>query len=324
MKVIDYFKRMFNKNKNQQLLNAPKTRYQELVESIDDIELSNMFISRITPDLIDTIKQYKGNQYEYPLQTKISTDNTIELTQKFFESIDKDISRKVNDIINGNNPNIILKIENYNSKGAYVSNPNQMPIIVYIPLKQDLRQLYEMIHELTHTLDIDNGDTTTRRVLGEVAPQCMERMLDNYLLTMTDNELNKYGFNKTILEKDIQDRRLSTFASRFHNTQNLNNRKGNRELDSRYMLAQIYSSHFNNLDKSKKKGKLISFIESVKNDDFDEANNCFGLLMNRNLRLHRELYVRNTISEADNIRTHQNINTIQKQRDNDLTRDDIS
>ena len=108
---------------------------------------------------------------------------------------------------------------------------------------------YEMIHELTHTLDIDNGDTTTRRVLGEVAPQCMERMLDNYLLTMTDNELNKYGFNKTILEKDIQDRRLSTFASRFHNTQNLNNRKGNRELDSRYMLAQIYSSHFNNLDK---------------------------------------------------------------------------
>ena len=188
MKVIDYLKRMFNKNKNQQLLNAPRTQYQELVESIDNIGLSNMFIGEITPVLLKTIQQYKGNPYEYPLQTKISKDNTIELTQNFFESIDEDISRKVNDIIDGNNPNITLKMENYNGKGACVSNPNQMPITVYIPIRQDLRQLYEMVHELTHTLDVDNGDTPTRRVLGEVAPQCMERMLDNFLLTMSRSE----------------------------------------------------------------------------------------------------------------------------------------
>ena len=110
-----------------------------------------MFISGITPDLIDTIKQYKGNQYEYPLQTKISTVNTIELTQKFFESIDKDISRKVNDIINGNNAGFFSKVIQegplltHKNKTFYMKNNS-----VLLPQKKLLPVGF---HELGHAMN---------------------------------------------------------------------------------------------------------------------------------------------------------------------------
>lgn len=38
MKIVDFFKKIFGKNDNKQLLDAPKTQYQDLVESIDDLE----------------------------------------------------------------------------------------------------------------------------------------------------------------------------------------------------------------------------------------------------------------------------------------------
>lgn len=104
-----------------------------------------------------------------------------------------------------------------------------------------------MIHELTHCLDVDNGDTDARRVLGEVAPQCMERLLDQYLI----ENCELLGLNKKILLNDIDKRRLSTFVSRAQNAIHFNDsqkrnstvRTLEQEKDSRYVLAQIYSSN---------------------------------------------------------------------------------
>ena len=311
MKIVDFFKKLFDKKYNKQLLDAPKTQYQELVESIDDLELCKMFVERttrnVTPEIEKAIQPYlqyqqAGNKvYEFPVQTAITKEDTLELAQRFFASIDESLCEKFNNIINGNNPNIVLEMEKDNGKGASATNPNEMPVIVYIPIRNDIRQLYELVHECTHTFDIDNGDTPTRSVLGEVAPQCMERLLDDYILEMSDEDMQRYSFDRKTIEKDIKDRRIATFLSRFNNAQNLYRRCGDKTKDSRYMLAQIYSAHFNKFDKKQKKHKLASFIECVKNDEFDRANSCFELSIDKGAKLSgffRDTYIGDTISEV--------------------------
>lgn len=333
MKIVDFFKKIFGKNDNKQLLNAPETRYQELVESIDNLELCKMFVERttrnVTPEIEKAIQPYQqyqqaGNKvYEFPVQTAITKEDTLELARRFFESIDDGLCEKFNNIVNGNNPNIIFEMEDYNGKGASVTNPNKMPVTVYIPIRDDIRQLYELVHECTHTFDIDNGDSPTRMVLGEVAPQCMERLLDDFLLEMSDEDMQRYGFERSIIEKDVKTRRIATFLSRFNNAQNLYRRCGDKMLDSRYMLAQIYSAHFNKFDKKVKKNKLLSLIECVKDDEFDKANSCFELSIDKKAKLnglHRENYVEDTTSEVVNLiipKTQDNVKTQQRNREID-------
>ena len=335
LKIVDFFKRIFGKKDNKQLLNATETRYQELVESIDDLELCKMFVERttrnVTPEMEKAIQPYQqyqqaGNRvYEYPVQTTITKDDTFELARKFFECIDDGLCEKFNNIINGNNPNIILVMEEFNGKRASTTNPNEMPVTVYVPIRDDIRQLYELVHECTHTFDIDNGDTPTRMVLGEVAPQCMERLLDDFLLEMSDEDMQRYGFEKSTIEKDVKTRRIATFLSRFNNAQNLYRRCGEKKIDSRYMLAQIYSAHFNKFDKKVKKNKLVSFIEYVKNDEFDKANSCFELSISKSAKLngfYRDTYVGDAISEVKDLVLPQNQED-SKTQPKELDRDDL-
>jgi len=302
MKIVDFFKRIFNKKTNQQTLNGQRTRYSEYVESIDDLELCKMFVERttrsVTPEIVKIIQQYEGKTYDYPLQTRISKDDSLELARRFFESIGNGFCEKYNKIINGGNPNLIFKMEEFNGKGACVTGPDKMPVTVYVPIRGDIRQLYELVHECTHTFDIDNGDTPTRKVLGEVAPQCMERLLDEFLLKMSDEDMQKYGFDRETIIKDVKDRRIITFLSRFNNAQDLNRGSRDRVLDSRYMLAQIYSAHFNKFDSNVKKNKLLSFIECVNNDDFYGANRCFEIQIDRNSKFERKKYINSTILEV--------------------------
>lgn len=329
MKIVDFFKKIFGQKSDKQLLDSSKTQYQILVESIDNLELCRMFVERTTrnatPEIMKVIQQYGSTTYDYPLQTTISKENTLELARRFFESIDDGLHEKYNEIVNGSNPNIMLQMEEFNGKGASVNSPEIMPIIVYVPIRGDIRQLYELVHECTHTFDIDNGDTPTRKVLGEVAPQCMERLLDDFLLGMSDEDMKKYGFDKETLEKDIKDRKITTFLSRFHNAHDLYRGSEDPVVDSRYMLAQIYSAHFNKFGRKVKKNKLLSFIEYVKNDEFDKANNCFELAIDKRAKLnglHRETYIGDAISEVKDLVLPKNQGDSKTQQKK-LDRDDI-
>ena len=315
MKIADFFRNLFNKKSNQKLLNTPKTKYHKLVESIDDFELCQMFINGMTPELENKRVKYGDKPYDYPLQTKVSVADSVEIVKKFFESIDEEMAKKVNNIISGTNPDIILETKNV--EFAETTDPDKKPVNVRVPIRGDIRQLYEFVHECTHTFDIDNGWTDTRMVLAEVGPQCMERLLDDYLLEMSEAELQKYGFDKKVLERDIHDRRISTFFGRLWNVESLNeynevkkgkilekDRKyptGDPKKDSRYMLAQIYSAFFNKFDKNQKKNKLISFIECVNNDDFDGANRCFGMQIAKVNKLKRGFYISDAISEIETL-----------------------
>lgn len=93
------------------------------------------------------------------------------------------------------------------------------------------------------------------------------------------------------------------------------------------MLAQIYSAHFNKLDKKEKKNKLLSFIGCVKNDEFDRANSCFELSIDKKAKIngfYRDTYVGDAISEvADLIIPKTQDNTKTQQRDIEIDSNDI-
>ena len=278
--------------------------YAQKVESIDDLELSSELEKSIPRDLMDKIRAYDsvGNVYGYPLKTKISLEYTMDIVRDFFASIDLDISNKINDILDDKSEDAYLELRKYDGKeDSSVSNPNNRPVRVFVPLKGDLRDVYDLVHELTHTLDIDNGDTTTRKILGEVAPQCMERMLDDFLLSMPEGQKQRYGFNLDDLKKDINKRKMTTFISRWRNAFALNHRKGNRVLNSRYVLSQIYSTKFMKYGKNERKCRIIQFIEHVKSDEFEKANNDFEMEIDRSNSLQRRFLISDCIEEANNI-----------------------
>ena len=300
MKLIEFIKKL-KKDTDRNLLYDVKSPYQRLVESIDDLELCEMFLDCISQDEMDNFKKYGSNPYEYELETKISENTTIELAKKFFEAFGLDISQKINSILDFTNKDIKIKMENYNGRRSETSNPNKIPIEVYVPIRGDIRQLYELVHELTHTLDIENGDTETRKVLGEVAPQCMERILDDFLFQLSGEEMQKYGFDKDTLIKDINDRRISTFVSRYKNAILLENHTGFREDNSRYMLAQIYQAQFNKYDKNEKISKIREFIECINNNDFIKANHTFGMKLEKENQFHRKLHIASVKDEIESL-----------------------
>lgn len=299
MRIIDLFNKIFNRNHNKQnILTSGDQRYSQLVESIDGKDLSKRLIGSITPEVEAVRKKYAEDFYGYPLQTKISVSDTRELVKKFFSSINPDLYKWVCDIDADVNPYAKLD-KNYQGIESCVTNPNQLPVAIRLPVRGDLRQVYEAVHELTHTFDIKRGDTATRRVLGEIASQCMERLLDDFLLNLSDEDIKKYGFDRNTLEQDIIDRKLSTFFDRLRMTELIEKNEDGQELHLRYMLAQIYSSHIEQFGRAERIDRLKTFIEFVENDDFDGANNSLGMQIKKDNKLQRDNYIRDTISVVD-------------------------
>ncbi|MBR2704469.1 MAG: hypothetical protein IKE91_03270 [Clostridia bacterium] len=314
MGIKDFFSKL-KKGKDNPVVDGTSEKYKSYVESIDDNGLSKMLVESITPELVAKRAEYGSDQYEHPLNTIVSAADTEILVKRFFASINSNLYKKVCAFYDGTDPEGKINGD-YQGTKAKTSNPdNGLPVTISIPLRGDLRGVYEAVHEITHAFDVKNGDTPTRMVLGEVAPQCMERLLDQFLHKMSDSELKEFGFNRDVLEDDIKTRRLSTFFSRFNNAESLeefvrtyNNPKaerkhpnGNRNEDSRYMLAQIYSTNFEIYRGEEQIARLLTFIESVENDDFRGANRSLGMQIYRENDLQRKSYILNTISAVDKL-----------------------
>lgn len=313
--------------------------YSQKVESINDIDLGNKIESAIklkgldkTIDGLRTKYEDKLEEnegiYDYPLQTALNSEQVIELTQKFFQSIDDDMANKVNDIISGhtkegNGQFIDLQTYPFDTNLKYyhtrydtnarnygtrrtqamteIPKQNSNDVVIYVPFKGDLRDVYALVHEISHSFDTKNGDTDTRKVLGEVAPQCMERMLDEFLLNLPQEDKLKYGIDDSILSQDIQDRKITTFISRYDNVISFNKHQGNRVKNSRYMLAQLYQTQFMKANSQDRKQRIISFIKSVEEDNFKESHKVLGLNINRNNSLVRDMYISDMNEEINNI-----------------------
>lgn len=305
MQLKDFFKNIINRfmNMKKKLPLNNQDEYTEILDSIDVLGLSRELEKNISQDLENKIKAYnRSDIYHYPLKSKISQKDSIEIVKSFFASIDNDISIKIDQILSNTSNNAYVELGlNNGQEEANASNPNKKPVRVFVPIKGDLRDVYSLVHELTHTLDIDNGDTVARRILGEVAPQCMERMLDNFLVNMSQEDRQKYGFDFEILKEDINKRKLTTFISRYRNAISLNRNQGNNELDSRYMLAQIYSTKFIKYREEEQKEKIVDFIEHIKNNEFQKANNDFNIEISKQKSLQRGFLVSDCLDEANKI-----------------------
>ncbi len=313
MGIMDLFKKS-GKRKEVSAVDSVDEKYREYVESIDDNGLSKLFVTGITPELEAERSKYGLDPYKYPLRTIVSAADTEIIVKKFFASISSKLHDRVCSFYEGTDPNARINGD-YQGSDAKTSNPSKLPVTISIPLRGDLRQVYEAVHEITHALDIKNGDNPTRRVLGEVAPQCMERLIDDFLLKMSDEDMKEFGFDRSTLMDDIRTRRLSTFFSRFGNAESLDefvracknpkiDRKhphGDRVEDSRYMLAQIYSTSFESYKGEEKIARLLTFIESVENDDFRGANRSLGMQIYRENAIQRDGYILKTISAVDSL-----------------------
>lgn len=251
-------------------------------------------------------ERYIGN---YPLQTKLTKLQIIELTKKFFASIDITLANQVQKIFEKRNPKVVLKTPLYDgtTEANVLMLYNGELLIVKVPMRGDLRDLYGMVHELTHTFDTTNGDTMTRKILGEVAPRCMERMLDNFLLNMSQEDLLKYGINRETLLKDIQNRKITTFLSSVDNAiafnkkvkESNNEEIGDSRIDLRYVLAQVYQAKFMKYNSNVRKRKIINFIKDVENDELEGANKVFELNIKNPIQ--RQFYIIDSISEITTI-----------------------
>ena len=134
-------------------------------------------------------------------------------------------------------------------------------------------------------------------ILGEVIPQCMERMLDGYLIELAGRK----GFDVDIgtLKENIIKRRISTAIDRFRMASRI--AKGEYKFASekakfsRYMLAHIYAKKLMEMDKSIQKQRIFDFIEALKSNDIKKSNDAFDMQIGKEHSKERARYVSDCI-----------------------------
>ena len=133
---------------------------------------------------------------------RISQSMTIDQVKKialdFLKSIDEELYQKAKSIINGKTDfefNIYYKDE-ISPKQMDVKRKDGMPKYtsfgclhttngkkgIYIPCERNIRDVYLLVHEISHSFDYCNPDTPTRNLLGEITPKIFEMLLQQYLL----------------------------------------------------------------------------------------------------------------------------------------------
>ena len=294
--LLKLINKIFNK-KNNKIKSLPPTQSEKLLNEITSSGTIKNFEKEINNGLnivkLDSLygKKLGTEKYIYnlPLASKLSESQTISLAKQFFTSLGTELSDKANRVLSGKDSKFKFIFEKYgqsldrngNLKEAEVTNFSE----VYCPIRGDLRDLYSVVHEVTHTFDLSNGDTEARKIFGEIAPQCMERMLDEYLLNLSDVDIQKYGLDRNILIQDLRNRQVSTFLSRKDNIKSFNNGTGNKELHLRYILAQIYSCEYMKLDKNTRISELLELMKSIESNDTISCSKAFGIDLKNKLKM---------------------------------------
>ena len=293
--ILKLINKIFNRNTNNMEV-LPPSRFEIILKEFTSSGIIRNFERDINNSInitrLDAFYGKKlGNEksiYNMPLVNSLSEMQTIELAKQFFSNLGTDLSNNATQVLEGKSNKFKFVFEKYGSSLDKEGNPREAEVSnfseVYCPRRGDLRDLYSIVHEVTHTFDLKNGDTEARKIFGEIAPQCIERMLDEYLLNLNDKDIQKYGLNRSTLIQDIRNRQVSTFLSRKDNIKSFNNRTGNQEVDLRYILAQIYSSAFMKLDAKTRVDSLIEFMKNIESDEIDSCSKSFGIDLKNKLQ----------------------------------------
>lgn len=248
---------------------------------IDENNLARQFQTKMMANGIN-INEIK----ESDIATHLTQKQAIELTKKFFTTINPEFAKKVEKIFEGKGENsstqkVFLTMDNScsDSDKSNATSPlsENEDMSLYVPITETLIDCYSLIHEITHSFDAVKGDNGTRIVLGEVAPQCMERLFDEFLINMSEEELRQYGMDKNKLKEDINLRKIKTFEKRYKDIIGIVNNKGNHIINTRYMLAQLYQTQFMKSPSNERNTVIMNFIDCIKNNNFMGANNVLGI-----------------------------------------------
>ena len=273
---------------------------RQLAKIINDKILNLMNRLKISGiDIKDIIKKYPTDVL---LTTKLSKKHTVDIVKEFFKSVGIDVSELLQKTqsINESGQSVYLMFDstvkrNETSSPTYKSDD----IRCYVKETGTLTDAYALVHEVAQILGregkyvmvrLQSGET--RMILGEVVPQCMERMFDEYLINLTKRKREFYGFNDRIISENIKTRKISTAIDRLEISREVNKYdKAKKAECTRYMLAQIYSTKFMKFDKDEKKKRILDFISALKNNNLQQANAAFDIKIDKNNINARKEYV---------------------------------
>lgn len=205
--------------------------------------------------------------YNYAMNSKIDFEKQVELVTLFYGSINVEYVRYLKDVLyNPENKVIFGKNAGVNVQGNRIELTNF----------GDIRDVYSMVHEFSHILDLKNGENETRAIFSETNAQTMERIFDNFLRSLSVEQLNHFNLNKQQIYQDIDNGIISTFFDRYRLTMDVM-KNPNDAVARRYMLAQLYSSRISSLPFEEQKNMIESLIESIRNNDFEKAKESLVL-----------------------------------------------
>lgn len=164
-----------------------------------------------------------NSEEQFPkFKTQFSDKQIIEITKKFYESLG--IKENVNIEINIKNGNI-----------------------------KDLFQLVNQIAQSFSKIEKNN-------VYSKVVPKCVEKMFEDYINNLIDNQLKELDLNKPIIQDDI-------ILMNIQETMKLQNElKESKELNIRYILGKMYSTKFfeiMNRDRLNKDGQFRLLLQTI-------------------------------------------------------------
>lgn len=166
-----------------------------------------------------------NSKEQFPkFQTQFSDKQIIEITKKFYESL-------------GIKENINIEI---NIK------------------KGNIKDLFQSVNQIAQCF----SKIEKNNVYSKVVPKCVEKMFENYLNNLTDNQLKELDLNKQIIQDDI-------ILMNIQETMKLQNElKEPKELSIRHILGKMYSTKFleiMNRDRLNKDGQFRLLLQTISN-----------------------------------------------------------
>ena len=278
-----------------------------LREYFDDIGLANKtsneindLINRLRICGVDIKKVFSECGRDSTLKTKVDRNQAIDIVLGFFIEFGIDVSKLLEEGKYNNESEQAVHLSfNKGVKRNETTCPTFAGEDVHAYAKETgtLTDAYSLVHEISHTLYVQNQFGEARMILGEVIPQCMERMLDSYLIGLAERK--EVDMDVKCLKKDITKRKISTAIDRFRMASRI--AKGEYKFASekaelsRYMLAQIYATQLIKMDKSVRKQRIIDFMEALKSNDIQKANNAFDMQIGKENAKERDRYISNSI-----------------------------
>ena len=314
------------------------------LEEIEEFEISAEKLKTLN-DLINENLQNRKNRTDYSLLYEISKmmtngieikdrhtkkitkplsmEETKEIALQFFKGLDQELYEKIKEIVEGNSKFSFNMYKLDENEDFSKTDNDGMPIHtkipsvisrngkfgVYVPCNGNIKDIYALVHELSHTLDFVEPDNSTRYILGEITPHCFEAMLSQYLLgkgiatredvvnrekvtTISHYDDGAETFTKLELMKikeqkgDITQDDIRQLQKKYRLTNNqigfVLDRMDNSEIEytARYMMSQlIYPYYMKQYEQDSQNAikTLKEYFEQIKSNNFIGSLQTLGI-----------------------------------------------